>query len=310
MHWRAAGTQLGQFGPVPPTGTVVSYSGATFLRFDADGQDRRRVERQRAVPASSAARRGDAAACLTASHARDLPHGNFDIDEPIGRRVKVPHQYAFGRFRYPRRKAPRRRRGRISLRRGATARLADRPLQTSAIRPARAALERVFAFFPGVIRLTCGLTVAVVAFAVPAPNVDPALLAAAMVVLTAWSLVFFQSSRRHGISAPLVLLDLALTAAVCLLMPQLVAPQVLVGGVSWVAVLSSTSVIVCQFALPAVAGVPAGLLVTVAYVVGARAAGNPVEADSHGIVLAVQTVLAAGLVYLTRRSSRDADRPA
>jgi steroid delta-isomerase-like uncharacterized protein len=38
LHWRAAGTQRGQFGPVPPTGQVVSYSGATFLRFDTDGK--------------------------------------------------------------------------------------------------------------------------------------------------------------------------------------------------------------------------------------------------------------------------------
>ena len=38
VRWRAAGTQTGQFGPVPPTGRVVSYSGATFLRFDADGR--------------------------------------------------------------------------------------------------------------------------------------------------------------------------------------------------------------------------------------------------------------------------------
>jgi steroid delta-isomerase-like uncharacterized protein len=38
LHWRAAGTQLGQFGPVPATGQVVSYSGATFLRFDPDGK--------------------------------------------------------------------------------------------------------------------------------------------------------------------------------------------------------------------------------------------------------------------------------
>lgn len=38
LHWRAAGTQLGQFGPVPATSQVVSYSGATFLRFDADGK--------------------------------------------------------------------------------------------------------------------------------------------------------------------------------------------------------------------------------------------------------------------------------
>ncbi|WP_089009773.1 ester cyclase [Micromonospora viridifaciens] len=38
VHWRAAGTQAGQFGPVPPTGRVVSYSGATFLRFDHSGR--------------------------------------------------------------------------------------------------------------------------------------------------------------------------------------------------------------------------------------------------------------------------------
>lgn len=38
LHWRAAGTQQGPFGPVPPTGQVVSYSGATFLRFDSDGK--------------------------------------------------------------------------------------------------------------------------------------------------------------------------------------------------------------------------------------------------------------------------------
>ncbi|HEX2773684.1 MAG TPA: ester cyclase, partial [Micromonosporaceae bacterium] len=38
VHWRAAGTQLGQFGPVPPTGRLVSYSGATFLRFDPTGK--------------------------------------------------------------------------------------------------------------------------------------------------------------------------------------------------------------------------------------------------------------------------------
>ncbi|MEV0327765.1 ester cyclase [Micromonospora echinospora] len=38
VRWRAAGTQTGQFGPVPPTGQVVSYSGASFLRFDPYGR--------------------------------------------------------------------------------------------------------------------------------------------------------------------------------------------------------------------------------------------------------------------------------
>ncbi|MFB9237511.1 ester cyclase [Plantactinospora siamensis] len=38
LRWRAAGTQRGRFGPVPPTGRLVSYSGATFLRLDGDGR--------------------------------------------------------------------------------------------------------------------------------------------------------------------------------------------------------------------------------------------------------------------------------
>jgi len=38
VRWRAAGTQRGPFGPVPATGRRVEYSGATFLRLDADGK--------------------------------------------------------------------------------------------------------------------------------------------------------------------------------------------------------------------------------------------------------------------------------
>lgn len=36
VRWHATGTQLGEFGPVPPTGRKVSYNGVTFLYFDAD----------------------------------------------------------------------------------------------------------------------------------------------------------------------------------------------------------------------------------------------------------------------------------
>src|SRR5690606_20806400 len=36
--WRGSGTQRGQFGPIPPTGRKVEYSGATFIRFNADGK--------------------------------------------------------------------------------------------------------------------------------------------------------------------------------------------------------------------------------------------------------------------------------
>jgi steroid delta-isomerase-like uncharacterized protein len=38
LRWRAAGTHAGQFGPLPATGRVVSYGGATFMRFDREGR--------------------------------------------------------------------------------------------------------------------------------------------------------------------------------------------------------------------------------------------------------------------------------
>ncbi len=31
LRWTATGTQLGQFGPIPPTGRTVTYAGAHFL---------------------------------------------------------------------------------------------------------------------------------------------------------------------------------------------------------------------------------------------------------------------------------------
>jgi signal transduction histidine kinase len=174
--------------------------------------------------------------------------------------------------------------------------------------PAGAALARVYAVFPSAIRLSCGIAVAAVALVVRTPNVNVPLLAVVVAVLTVWAVVFYRRAVRRGASARLVLADLALTIACCLLMPYLVAPAVLPGGVSWIAVLASTSVIVCQFALPTWAGVTAGITVTAAYAYGAVAAGGPDEALAHAIILLLQTVFAAGLVYLTLRSSRAADR--
>jgi steroid delta-isomerase-like uncharacterized protein len=38
IRWTATGHQEGAFGPVPPTGREATYSGATFLTFDAQGR--------------------------------------------------------------------------------------------------------------------------------------------------------------------------------------------------------------------------------------------------------------------------------
>ena len=181
------------------------------------------------------------------------------------------------------------------------------PAEESKTRPAWSALARVYALFPGVIRLSCGIAVAVVALAVRPASVQTVPLVIAVVALTIWSFVFYRWTVARGICPWVVTADAALTVAACLAMKVIVAPEVMPGGVSWVAVLASTSIITAQFALRVVRGVLLGLVVAVAYYVGAVLADQPEEAFSHGAVLVVQTFCAAGLVYLTRRSTRAAD---
>lgn len=174
--------------------------------------------------------------------------------------------------------------------------------------PAAGALDRVFAIFPAIIRLTCGLAAAATALTVRTPPVSTPLLVVVVTVLTGWSILFAVRTARHGPQTAVAVTDLLLTAGACLLMDRLVAPEVIPGEVSWLAVLASTSVIVAQFSLPVAVSVPAGALVALAYAIGAYRAGNGQEAVGHAGTLLVQTASAAALAYLTRRSSRAADR--
>lgn len=178
---------------------------------------------------------------------------------------------------------------------------------TNVEKPAEDALRQVFAFFPALLRLTCGLAGAGVALAVRTPPVDTTLLVVTTVVLTGWSLVFTGWTLRRGLTAPVILIDLALTITACLLINRLVAAEVLPGEGSWLAILASTSIIVAHFGLPAYQSIPAGLIVTSAYAFGAHLAGNDTEAVAHALTLIMQTVFGAGLATLTRRSSRAAD---
>ncbi|MEV4618601.1 ATP-binding protein [Asanoa sp. NPDC049573] len=173
--------------------------------------------------------------------------------------------------------------------------------------PAGVALARVYALFPAAIRLSCGIAVAVVALAVRTPPVEAVPLALAVVALTVWSYVFYRQTIDNGIKPWVVLVDAALTIVACLAMRVLVAPDVMPGGVSWVAVLASTSIITAPFALRVAHGILVGLTIAAAYCAGGFLAGQQDEAISHSAVLVVQTFLAVGLVYLTRRSTRAAD---
>ncbi|MEV4659806.1 ATP-binding protein [Micromonospora sp. NPDC049301] len=174
--------------------------------------------------------------------------------------------------------------------------------------PAGGAFTLIFTTMPALLRLTCGLVGAVVALSVRTPPVEPTLLLPGVAVLTAWSFWYAVRALRHGITPALVAGDVALTAVACLLIPRLVAPGVLPGEGSWIAVLASTTVINAQATAPARWSVPAGLLVTAAYVSGTQAAGNPAEARAHAATLLVQTACTAMMTAVMRRRIGRADR--
>ncbi|MEU8262366.1 ATP-binding protein [Micromonospora sp. NPDC048999] len=178
---------------------------------------------------------------------------------------------------------------------------------TSLERPAGGAFTRVFTTVPALLRLTCGLVGAVVALAVRTPPVRVELLVPAVAVLTAWSVWYAVRALRHGATGPLVAGDVALTTAAGLAIPWLVAPEVLPGEVSWIAVLASTTVINAQTTAPARWSVPAGLLVAAGYATGATAAGNPAEARAHAMTLLAQTGIAAVMTAVIRRRIGRAD---
>ncbi|MEV4543841.1 sensor histidine kinase [Micromonospora echinaurantiaca] len=174
--------------------------------------------------------------------------------------------------------------------------------------PAGGAFTLIFTTIPALLRLTCGLVGAAVALAVRTPPVEPALLLPAVAGLTAWSVWYAVRALRHGVTGPLVAGDVALTTATCLAIPVLVAPEVLPGEGSWVAVLASTTVIGAQATAPARWSIPAGLLVAAGYAVGAATAGNPDEASAHAGTLLVQTACAAMMTAVMRRRIGRADR--
>lgn len=174
--------------------------------------------------------------------------------------------------------------------------------------PAGDAFTLIFTTTPALLRLTVGLVGAVVAVSVRTPPVVTPLLFPAIVVLASWSVWYAYRALRRGITTPLVAGDIALTSAACLAIPVLVAPEVLPGEVSWIAVLASTTVINAQATAPARWSIPSGLLVTAAYANGAQTAGNSREAVAHAATLLVQTGIAAATTAVMRRRITRADR--
>jgi two-component system NarL family sensor kinase len=125
-------------------------------------------------------------------------------------------------------------------------------------------------------------------------------LSAPLTALCLWSAVFTWQVRRSGLTPAVVLADAAAISALALAQQHLVPAVLIKDSTTWMLPLACTSVYILQIALRPWLGLPAAAMVVIAYGLGT---GHPADAW----LLAVETIVAAGLVAVIRGGARQAD---
>jgi two-component sensor histidine kinase len=125
-------------------------------------------------------------------------------------------------------------------------------------------------------------------------------LAAPLTALCLWSAFFAWRVRRTGLTPAVVLADAAVISALALAQQHLVPAVLIEDNTTWMLPLACTSVYILQITLRPRLGLPAAAIVVIAYGLGTgRLTG--------GWLLAVETIVAAGLVAVIRGGARQAD---
>jgi signal transduction histidine kinase len=125
-------------------------------------------------------------------------------------------------------------------------------------------------------------------------------LGAPLTALCLWSAFFGWRIRRFGLTPTVVLADAAVISALALAQQHMVPAVLIKDGLTWMLPLAVTSVYILQIALQPWLGVPAAAIVVIAYGLGA---GDLTD----GWLLAVETVVVAGLMAVIRGGARQAD---
>jgi len=125
-------------------------------------------------------------------------------------------------------------------------------------------------------------------------------LGAPLAGLCVWSALFAWRVRTAGLTAAVVLADAAVIAALALTQQHLVPAVLIKDDTTWMLPLACTSVYILQIALRPWLGLPAAVVVVVAYGLGT---GHPAD----GWLLLVETLVAAGLVAVIRGGAAQAD---
>jgi signal transduction histidine kinase len=125
-------------------------------------------------------------------------------------------------------------------------------------------------------------------------------LGASLTALCLWSAAFTWLVRRSGLAPALVLADAAVIAALALEQRHLVPAVLINDSTTWMLPLACTSVYILQIALRPRLSVPAAAVVVIAYGLG-------VGSLVGGWLLAVETIVVAGLIAVIRGGARQAD---
>ena len=121
-----------------------------------------------------------------------------------------------------------------------------------------------------------------------------------LTALCLWSAFFTWRIRRSGLTQTLVLADAVVISVMELAQEHMVPAVLIKDTTTWMLPLACTSVYMLQIALRPWLGLPGAALVVVCYGLGI---GNP----AGGWLLAVETIVAAGLMAVIRGGARQAD---
>ncbi|MBT2227916.1 sensor histidine kinase [Nonomuraea sp. NEAU-A123] len=169
-------------------------------------------------------------------------------------------------------------------------------------------LDKAIARTAAGARVAVGLVAVIAATIGAVPPVSARWLAPLLVVELGWTLLFARLVwRRELLPTWLAAGDVAITVALCLAQRDLVAREALEAGASWIAGLVTMTIVVAGVAWPPKVVIPTGVVISGAYLAGARLAtpsSNVIITTGTHLVQILSIVV---LMMLLRRSSASAD---
>jgi signal transduction histidine kinase len=166
--------------------------------------------------------------------------------------------------------------------------------------PSDQALHRLAGWYAIALRLGGAVLFTAIAVLAATRQISGWWLGAPLAALCLWSAWFGWRIRRSGLTTALVLADGAVISALALAQRHMVPAVLIKDDTTWMLPLAVTSVYILQIALRPWLGLPGAAVVVIAYGLGA---GNVTD----GWLLAVEALVAAGLMAVIRGGARQAD---